>query len=461
MFFLTYQLARRLFHDETAARLTVLLLTIYPNQIAYTGVLFSETLATFLLLLGFNIFMTRPTFGRTLASSLVLGFGALVKAQYLLSPGILLVIYGWGCWRTPHGVRRVASLALIFVLGVTAVVLPVTIRNYVVLHHFVLISTNGGIAFRVANNPEARGDDTRDNSLIDGVRFSVEDQVAAEKRAYAIGIDWIRNNPGHFAILVPMKIWRLWAPDGEGEWWFQRGYAGYDDHAVAFRMVRIFNQLYYTALLVGTAAAILLLLRRGCGLDRWVLIGPGPVCLPHLGRCGVFRTVALPYPGDAVRGGLRRLVGVAPVELRYSVRFGPGAGAHRLKLKFKAGAWYSRIIVTSAGGAANTAMRPSKSRFEHINAEVMAMEPAISVSRHKKKELVGTSRSAAVTCAPKVVTRMWCSRQPPRAVDQLGIAITGRAGPPDVAKARTEWRENQPELNAGKLVFIDEAWTKT
>jgi hypothetical protein len=32
---------------------------------------------------------------------------------------------------------------------------------------------------------------------------------------------------------------------------------------------------------------------------------------------------------------------------------------------------------------------------------------------------------------------------------------------PDVAKARTEWREKQPSLNPGKLVFIDETWTKT
>jgi transposase len=32
---------------------------------------------------------------------------------------------------------------------------------------------------------------------------------------------------------------------------------------------------------------------------------------------------------------------------------------------------------------------------------------------------------------------------------------------PDVAKARVEWRENQPKLNAGRLIFIDETWTKT
>ncbi len=31
----------------------------------------------------------------------------------------------------------------------------------------------------------------------------------------------------------------------------------------------------------------------------------------------------------------------------------------------------------------------------------------------------------------------------------------------DVAKARAEWRERQPGLEPGKLVFIDETWTKT
>jgi transposase len=32
---------------------------------------------------------------------------------------------------------------------------------------------------------------------------------------------------------------------------------------------------------------------------------------------------------------------------------------------------------------------------------------------------------------------------------------------PDVAKARTKWRDNQPTLNPGKLIFLDETWTKT
>jgi hypothetical protein len=32
---------------------------------------------------------------------------------------------------------------------------------------------------------------------------------------------------------------------------------------------------------------------------------------------------------------------------------------------------------------------------------------------------------------------------------------------PDIAAARTEWRERQPSLDPGKLIFIDETWTKT
>ena len=32
---------------------------------------------------------------------------------------------------------------------------------------------------------------------------------------------------------------------------------------------------------------------------------------------------------------------------------------------------------------------------------------------------------------------------------------------PDVAKARADWRGNQPSLATGKLIFIDETWTKT
>ena len=271
--FLTYRLARRIFHDEVAARLAVLLLTVYPNQIAYTGALLSEMLATFVLLLACDVFIARPGPGRALVAGLLLGCGALIKAQLLFLPGILLALYGWRCWRSWRELGRIAVLAAIFALGMAAIVLPLTARNYLVFDRLVLISTNGGVTFLDGNNPEARGDHTPNNSLIAGAAFSVADQVAADKRAYAIAVDWIKNNPDRFLALMPLKVWRLWAPDGDGEWWFQRGYAGYGVHVAVFRAIRIINQIYYAGLLAGAAVAIVLLAREGFRDRHWVALG--------------------------------------------------------------------------------------------------------------------------------------------------------------------------------------------
>lgn len=273
MFFLSYRLARRVFHDEIVARLTVMLLTLYPNQIAYTGVLFADTFATFLLLLAIDVFVTRPTPWRALAAALLFGYGALVKAQFLLLPGILLGLYGWRCWHRLDETLRIALLAAIFAIGVGAVVAPVTMRNYLAFDRFVLISTNGGLTFLNGNNPEARGGDTQKNSLVADVNFSFADEVAAEKRAYTIAMNWIRNNPGRFLMLAPLKVWHLWVPDGDGEWWFQAGYAGYENHVLAFRALRIINQIYYLALLVGATVAVALLATRGFEPAPWVLLG--------------------------------------------------------------------------------------------------------------------------------------------------------------------------------------------
>lgn len=35
---------------------------------------------------------------------------------------------------------------------------------------------------------------------------------------------WIKANPGRFVELIPLKLFRLWGPDGEGEWAYQGYY---------------------------------------------------------------------------------------------------------------------------------------------------------------------------------------------------------------------------------------------
>ena len=273
IFVLTYCTAMLVLKNAVAARLAVLLLTIYPNQIGHTGVLGAEMLGTLLLLLGTVAAIGPMTPLRSTLSGAVFGLGTLVRAQFLLIPAIIL----WVSWRASGGskaalLRTIAAGAL---MGATllCVVLPWSARNYLVFHHVVLISTNGGMTFLTGNNPQARGDYTPDSPLVTSVRAQGGGEVAIDQRAYGAGMDWIREHPLRFAILVPMKIWRLWAPDGESEWGFQAGFASYDDHVLAFRMIRVANQAYYFLMLVAAAVGMWRLLRADNAPSVWAQIG--------------------------------------------------------------------------------------------------------------------------------------------------------------------------------------------
>ena len=52
-------------------------------------------------------------------------------------------------------------------------------------------------------------------------------------------------------------------------------------------------------------------------------------------------------------------------------------------------------------------------------------------------------------------------RQPARPDAQKKSLRAAEQDRPDIAAARTEWREKQPSLDPSKLIFIDETWTKT
>ena len=68
-------------------------------------------------------------------------------------------------------------------------------------------------------------------------------------------MNWIKANPGQFLALIPKKIFRLWGPDGEGEWGYQDT-SFYRDYQAWFRGARIVNQVFYVTMLLLVVAAI-------------------------------------------------------------------------------------------------------------------------------------------------------------------------------------------------------------
>jgi 4-amino-4-deoxy-L-arabinose transferase-like glycosyltransferase len=272
-FFLQLELTRRIFRSEAAARLGVLLLTVYPNHAAYTSFILTEIYFTFLLLLGVYLYVTRQGWKWVLFCGLVFGLATLTKPQVLFLPGLLVLFHVFGReeknkWREPI----VKGFAIYLVMA--AVLTPWAVRNSQVFGELVLISTNGGATLLSGNNPTAEGGYVENDALMAQRNFSVQDQVESDRRARALALEWLQENPGRFIQLIPLKIWHLWAKNGEAEWVYQAGYQHYHQYQYIFRTVRWLNQIFYGLLLVGSLLAIVLLVNNRRSVTwPWVLIG--------------------------------------------------------------------------------------------------------------------------------------------------------------------------------------------
>ena len=264
IFFLVLNLGRLIFSEDTA-RISVFLLAIYPNNIGYTATLLSELFFTFLILLGLYIHIARKSIIWTATSGLIFGFSALTKPQFIFLPAILLFLEYIQKRKTEKilfSLKNAATRGLIIYSMMAIVLIPWSVRNYIIFKDLVLISTNGGATLLTGNNPSASGGFTPDDPLISKARFSVADQVASDRRAKKLAIEWIKNNPVRFMELIPLKIWHLWHKDGEIEWEYQRGYSNYDKHKIAFRIVRVVNQLFYMILIILMVRSIFVPARR-------------------------------------------------------------------------------------------------------------------------------------------------------------------------------------------------------
>ena len=242
-------LGSAIFADRLVGRLTVLMLTIYPNQIGYVPILATELFYTTLLLLAIFILVRSHSLLSLVLSGIVFGIAALAKAQTVFIPAVLFAVWWVFAERRPRLSSWIVRAALVYT-AMAIVVAPWTVRNYMVFGEFVLISTNGGGTLLSGNNPSASGDYTENDALVKQVPNDVAGQVANDRLATSLALKWIRENPIDFIILIPRKIWRLWAPDGESEWSYQAGYKWYEEYWISFRSVRVVNQAYY-ALLIG------------------------------------------------------------------------------------------------------------------------------------------------------------------------------------------------------------------
>ena len=139
---LLYEIAQICFGDLTAL-LAAGIYAVWPTALQYSSMLGSESIYTFLLcwfVLATLRFAAHPTWLRAAGAGVPLGLALLTRGNAVMMVALLIP---WGMVqfrKTPRLIVRACAMPLMALL----LLLPWTIRNYLVLHAFIPIQTAGG-----------------------------------------------------------------------------------------------------------------------------------------------------------------------------------------------------------------------------------------------------------------------------------------------------------------------------
>ncbi len=148
--FAVFVIARR-FHGERTALLAAALVAFYPNLIAFSHLLWSETLYIFLSITALAIILRRERLDWRLAAAagVLLGLAALVRS---LGFYVAVLVFLWMLWQARREPRRAAT-ALILMATVALTIAPWTARNWVRYQRLWVIDATTGQNLYLGNNP--------------------------------------------------------------------------------------------------------------------------------------------------------------------------------------------------------------------------------------------------------------------------------------------------------------------
>lgn len=157
LFIPVYWIGRHSF-DEAMARLAAALTATYDMFIYFEGeLLITSWVVLFNVLAVWQLYrsLQQNRFGQWLLAGILIGLSAIARPNILLfCPFIPLWLWFAS---DPKKVRPIIKSTLLLAIGCLLPVAPVTVRNYMVSHDFVLVSAQGGLAFQGGNNPAYDG----------------------------------------------------------------------------------------------------------------------------------------------------------------------------------------------------------------------------------------------------------------------------------------------------------------
>jgi 4-amino-4-deoxy-L-arabinose transferase-like glycosyltransferase len=211
---LVYLLALRLFSKRTAVA-AGLVMAFFPGQIFFVSLVWSEVVFTFgfvLALLCIVMVLQAPDSQRRwwlLAAGLLSGAGALVRGQGLFLPIIAFIAWGALGREWMRSLKWTAATVAVMAL----VLLPWSVRNYVVLDSPVLVSSSFGGNFYVGHNKDGRQGVKHIMAEYGPLTKDPEAEVAVGNAGLREGLDFLVTHPLDEVRMTGEKIRKLYRDD--------------------------------------------------------------------------------------------------------------------------------------------------------------------------------------------------------------------------------------------------------
>ena len=231
------------------------LAVVNPLLVFFSGYLLTESLFCVVMLLALVAsveWLKAPRPGRALGVGILWGLACLTRPTAMPLP-LVVALWAWApLGLTIAAADRLRQVGLLF-LGVVLTLVPWTIRNAVVLHDLVPISTGGGRTLLDANNPRVWDDPALRGNAISTAevepwlsRFKGHSEVQvdrmASREAIAFGLSRWRQWPAIAGAKLG-RFWRLNALTVSTGRWFQPG-------SLPDRMLAVLDPLFLWSVIV-------------------------------------------------------------------------------------------------------------------------------------------------------------------------------------------------------------------
>lgn len=177
---------------------------LHPLLLYMTAWIYTEPFFICLLWLGvwllFRVFQSNE-YRYILLAGVILGIATLVRPQFVMLPLGCLILGLIARW----SFATIRSFALVQLI-VIFVLLPWSIRNYVVHQEIVLITTDTGPNLYGANNRASHGGFASQSWSLPGLS-----EVQSDKEFARRALVWIRQNPQQFIALIPAKLEKFYS----------------------------------------------------------------------------------------------------------------------------------------------------------------------------------------------------------------------------------------------------------